>query len=105
MMTETVKVTAQGVIVPRPLIEEWGDIQEVEIEQHTDAIIIRPKGPTVNDLNERIVKEMKAAGLVEELSWSHPPVISTEQRARLAETLSQGKPLSEIVIEDREDRA
>ena len=104
-MTETIKVTTEGVVVPRPLIAEWGDIQEVEIEQHTDAIIIRPKGQTADDLHEAIVEKMKAAGLIEELPWPHPPVIPAEQRAHLAKRLSQGKLLSEIVIEDREDRA
>jgi hypothetical protein len=32
-------------------------------------------------------------------------VVSSEERARLAKKLSHGKPLSEIIIEDREDRA
>ena len=104
-MTETVKVTAQGVLVPRPLIEGWGDIQEVEIERRSDAIIIKPKGPYADHVHQRIVEGMKAAGLVEDLPWAHPPVIPAEQRAHLARTLSKGKPLSEIVIEEREDRA
>lgn len=104
-MTETVKVTAQGVLVPRLLIEGWGDIREVEIEQRRDEIIIRPKGQYADNLHQAIIEEMKAAGLIEELPWSHPPVIPAEQRARLEKTLSQGRPLSEIVIEDREDRA
>ncbi len=104
-MTETVKVTAQGILVPRPLIEGWGDIQEVEIERRSDAIIIKPKGQHTDQLRERVIQEMKAAGLIEELPWAHPPVISGEERARLAKTLSRGKPLSEIIIEEREERA
>jgi hypothetical protein len=104
-MTETVKVTAQGVLVPRPLIEGWGDIQEVEIEQRSDAIIIRPKGQYTGHVHERVIEGMKAAGLIEDLPWAHPPVIPAEQRVHLAKRLSQGKPLSEMVIEDREDRA
>jgi len=28
-----VKVTSQGVLVPRPLLAAWGDVGEVEIEQ------------------------------------------------------------------------
>lgn len=104
-MTETVKVTAQGVLVPRPLIEGWGDIQEVEIERRADAIIIKPKGQVTHQLHDRMIKEMKAAGLIEDLPWAHPPVISGKERARLAKTLSKGKPLSEIVVEEREDRA
>jgi hypothetical protein len=87
------------------LIEGWGDIQEVEIERRADAIIIKPKGQYTDHLHERVIKEMKAAGLIEELPWAHPPVIPAEERARLAKTLSTGKPLSEIIIEEREDRA
>jgi hypothetical protein len=87
-MTETIKVTVQGVLVPRPMIQAWGDVQEVEIEQRPDAIIIKPKGRPATELRERIIAEMKAAGLVEDLPW-----------------VGQGKPLSEIIIEEREDRA
>jgi hypothetical protein len=100
-----VKVTPQGVLVPRPLIAAWGDVQEVEIEQRSDAIIIKPKADRTDQLRAQIVSEMKAAGLIEDLPWAQPPVISSEERARLAKKLSQGKPLSEIIIENREDRA
>ena len=100
-----VKVTPQGVLVPRPLITAWGDIQEVEIEQHPHAIIIKPKANRARQLQAQIVSEMKAAGLIEDLPWAQPPVVSSEERARLAKKLSHGKPLSEIIIEDREERA
>ncbi|MGA9351809.1 MAG: hypothetical protein WBW48_23820 [Anaerolineae bacterium] len=59
----------------------------------------------VNQLHAQIVSEMKAAGLIEDLLWAPPPVVSVEERARLAKRLSRGKPLSEIIIEDREGRA
>jgi hypothetical protein len=48
---------------------------------------------------------MKAAGLVETLPWVRPPAASPEERARLAEKLSHGKPLSEVIIEEREEHA
>lgn len=106
-MTKVVaaKVTPQGVLVPRPLIMAWGDIQEVEIEQRPHAIIIKPKVNRVSQLHAQIVSEMKAVGLIEDLPWAQPPVVSLEERACLAKKLSPGKPLSEIIIEDREDRA
>lgn len=100
-----VKVTPQGVLVPRPLITAWGDVQEVEIEQHPNVITIRPKPTHGNGLHAQIVSEMKAAGLVEDLVWAQPPAVSSEERTRLAKKLSQGKPLSEIILEDREERA
>jgi antitoxin component of MazEF toxin-antitoxin module len=104
-MTETVKVTSQGVLVPRLLIQAWGDIQEVEIEQRPDALVIKPKRRSSAQSREKMIEEMKAAGLIEELHGAPPPKVSAEERARLAKILSQGKPLSEIIIEDREDRA
>lgn len=100
-----VKVIPQGVLVPRSLITGWGDVEEVEIEQYPNAIIIKPKANRANQLHAQIVSEMKAAGLIEDLLWAQPPVVSAEERARLAERLSRGKPLSEIIIEDREERA
>jgi hypothetical protein len=100
-----VKVTPQGVLVPRPLIAAWGDVEEVQIEQHADAIVIKPKADHPPHSHAQIVGEMKAAGLIEDLPWAQPPVVSSEERARLAEKLSHGRPLSEIIIEDRQDRA
>ncbi len=95
------KVTPQGVLVPLPFITAWGDVQEVEIEQRSNAVIIKPKANRASQLHAHIVDEMKAAGLIEDLPWAQPPVVSSEERARLAEKLSHGKPLSEIIIEDR----
>lgn len=99
------KVTSEGVLVPRPLITAWGDIQEVEIEQHPHAIVIKPKANRASQLHAQIVSDMKAEGLIEDLPWKQPPVVSSEERARLAKKLSHGKPLSEIIIEDRGNRA
>ena len=104
-MTETVKVTSQGVLVPHTLLQAWGDIQEVEIEQRSDAIIIKPKEPSAAALHEKVIAKMKAAGLIDELPWAPSRGVSAVERAELAKTLSKGKPLSEIIIEDREDRA
>lgn len=96
-----VKVTPQGVLVPHPMITAWGDVEEVEIEQHANAIIAKPKTDRADGLHAQIVNEMKAAGLIEDLPWAQPPVVPSEERARLAKKLSHGKPLSEIIIEDR----
>jgi hypothetical protein len=99
-----VKVTPNGVLVPRPLIAAWGDVKEVEIEQHPDAIIIKPKADPASQLCAQIVSKMRVAGLIEDLPWEQPPAIPPEERARLAKKLSHGRPLSEIIIEDRKDR-
>ena len=79
--------------------------EEVEIEQRSDAIIIKPKTKRASQLRAQILRKMKAAGLIEDLSWEQPPVVSPKERARLAKQLSHGQPLSEIIIEDREQPA
>ena len=68
------------------------------------------EGRTLVEINAtgmygQIVREMKADGLVETLPWAQPPTVSSAERARLAEKLSHGKPLSEDIIEEREERA
>ena len=47
---------------------------------------------------------MKAAGLVEDLRWPQPVPVSPEA-AHVCCTLSRGKPLSEVIMEDREEYA
>jgi len=100
-----VKITDEGVLIPHPLLEAWGDIQVVEIEQHADALVVKPKVNHTSRLHDRIVNEMKVAGLVEELPWAPPLAVSAEARAHLAEKLSQEQPLSELILEYREERA
>lgn len=100
-----VKITDEGVLIPHPLLEAWGNIQEVEIEQRADALVVKPKANHSSRLHDRIVDEMKAAGLIEELPWAPSPAVSAEARADLADKLSRGHPLSELMIADREDRA
>jgi hypothetical protein len=99
------KVTSRGVLVPRPLLAAWGDVEEVQIEQREDAIIIKRKESQGASVGEQIVRQMKADGLVETLPWKQRPTVSPEKRAELAEKLSRGKPFSQVIIEGREERA
>ena len=100
-----VKVTPEGVMVSHPLVDAWGEAPDLEIEQVAGALVIRPKANHTRRLYDRIVDEMKAAGLVEDLPWAQPPTISLEERASLAEKLELGRPLSELVLEEREESA
>jgi hypothetical protein len=99
------KVTPRGVLVPRALIAAWGDIREVEIEKHADTVVIRPRPSEAATWSAQVINKMKATGLIEGMPWPEPPVVSPEARARLAEKLSHGKPLSELIIEVREEYA
>jgi hypothetical protein len=92
-------------MISHPLIDAWGEASDLEIEQIADALVIRPKANHDRRLRDRIVNEMKTAGLIEDLPWAQPPTISLEERARLAEKLGHGKPLSELILEEREESA
>lgn len=105
MTVVAAKVTPRGVLVPRSLIAAWGNVREVEIEKHSGTVVIRPRPAEATPRCDQVIRKMKAAGLIEDLPWSEPPAVSPEARARLAEKLSQGKPLSEIIMEDREEYA
>lgn len=98
-------MTSEGVLIPRSLLPAWEDIKEVEIERRGDSILIKPKASGDERVRDRIVRKMKNAGLVETLPWAQPPMVSSEERARLVEKLSRGEPLSESIIAEREDRA
>jgi hypothetical protein len=92
-------MTEQGLLVPRALLQNWG---EVEIVQRSTYILIKPRQK--ENLQEQLVQEMKAVGLIVELQATPPPVLTPQERVALAQRLSQGRPLSEIVIEERADR-
>jgi membrane protein involved in colicin uptake len=112
-MSHVIRVTSKGVLVPRYLLSDWGNIKEVHVEQCADHIVIKPGAVHAGDqraVSQRadsqraeILDKMKAEGLIEEVEWSHVQVVSSQDRARLAQKLSQGKPLSQIILEDRED--
>jgi hypothetical protein len=105
MTSSDLRVTSRGVLAPRPLLAAWGDAEEVESEQREDAIIIiKPEESQAVSAGEQIVRQVKADGLVETLPWEQPPTVSPERRAELAEMLSRGKPLSQMIIEAREER-
>jgi hypothetical protein len=64
--------------------------------------VVKPKAD-LGQLHDRIVDEMKTAGLIEDLPWEAPAEVSAEVRACLTERLGHGRPLSKLIIEDRVD--
>ena len=105
MTIVAVKVTQRGVLVSRELIAALGNVQEVQIESRPDAVVITRKAAHGDTWRAEALDKMKAAGLIEDLPWAQPISVSPETRARVAEALSRGKPLSEIIMEDREEYA
>ncbi len=101
----TARMTSQGLLIPRTAISEWLG-QEIEVIKDQERIIIRPR-TTPRTERERVLQVLETAGLLlppEPLPPSHTPV-SLEEQAELARKFSVGHPLSEIIIEERADRA
>jgi hypothetical protein len=99
-----VQITPQGLLIPHAVIREWLE-RGIEVTKDQERIIIQPRPEPSND-RERILQILEASGLLlpsEPLPASHRP-LSAEGQAELAHKFSVGRPLSEIVIEERADR-
>ncbi len=99
------QMVPQGLLVPRSALGEWLE-RGVEAVKEKERIVIRPKSVTLDE-REQVLRILEEAGLLlppEPLPASHAP-ISAEKRAELGRKFSVGRPLSELIIEDREDRA
>ncbi len=97
------RVVPQGLLIPRAAIQEWLE-RGVEVVKDKERIVIQPKPAPVTE-RERVLQILEASGLLVKPQWepTSPPV-SPAERAELAKKFSVGRPLSEIVIEEREER-
>ena len=98
------QVVPEGLLVPRSVLGEWLE-RGVDVVKEKERIVIRPR-PVMLDEREEAIRILEEAGLLlppEPLPASYVP-ISAEKRAELSRKFSVGRPLSELVIEDREDR-
>ncbi len=102
--TITTQMTPQGLLVPRSALSEWLE-RGVETVREKEQIVIRPKS-VARDEREEAIRILAEAGLLVKPDWelTTPPVSDIELE-ELARKFSVGRPLSEIIIEDREDRA
>lgn len=98
-----VQVTPEGLLIPRAAINEWLE-GGIEVVKEEERIVIQPR-PAPPTERERVLQILEEAGLLVKPQWepTSPPV-SDAELAKLAEKLSIGRPLSEIVIEEREER-
>lgn len=103
MTTEIIaQVTPQELRIPLAELEAWKDA-ELEMVREKHEIVIRPKSVFPSE-HERVQQMLRETGLLYETHWKVGPAVSPEELARLAEKLSQGPPLSELIIAEREDR-
>lgn len=97
-----VQMVPQGVLVPRSAVSEWLE-QGIEAIKDGGRIIIRPRSSEAERL--RVIQILDEAGLLVQPDWevASPPV-SDAELAELSDKFSVGRPLSEIVIEERNER-
>jgi len=100
--TIAVRMTLQGLLIPRTALGDWYT-KELEAVWEKQKIVIRPKSTPANT-RDQVRQILRAAGMLYKPDWEMPPPVPPEERARLAKKLAQGRPLSEIIIADREDR-
>jgi hypothetical protein len=94
-----VKVTDEGLFIPHEAFESFG---EIEVVRTPDSIIIQPKYKS----RQEILQVLQKTGLLLNRQQVLFPQrsVSPDEQAELAHKFSAGRPLSEIIIEEREER-
>jgi hypothetical protein len=100
--TITLQKTSKGLLIPRTALGDW-DRQELEAVWEEEQIVIRPKATAASGTRPQVRQILREAKLLYEPNWEQPPVVSSEERAELAQKLAGDPPLSEIIINDRQD--
>ena len=97
------QMTPQGLLIPRAAVQEWL-AQGLEIVKDKQHIVIQPRLIPLTE-HEQVKQILEQSGRLVTLDWppTSPPLTDTE-RAELAQKFSVGQPLSEIIIEERNER-
>ncbi|HOU15903.1 MAG TPA: hypothetical protein PKZ84_22590 [Anaerolineae bacterium] len=102
MATEIIaQVTSQEVRIPLDGLEAWKD-KELEMVRERSMLVIRPRKLEPRQERELAIQALREDGLLAEIKHApiYPPIAPGE-RAELSRKLSAGRPLSELVIEER----
>lgn len=94
------KMTSEGLLIPRDALQGWDEVEVIKEEE--EPITIRPQALTSQQERALAIQALRKDKLLADVDWepAQPPA-TPEERAELAEKLSAGRPLSEIVIEER----
>jgi hypothetical protein len=99
------EMTSAGLLILRAALYDWQD-KDIEVVRDGRRIIIQPKSEAAHE-RERVLSVLETAGLLppkDSLPPHHSPV-SPDERAELGRKFSEDRPLYEIVIDERDDRA
>ena len=102
LTTLTLDKTAEGLFVPSELVAGW---KQVEAIRYPDYVVLRAKSNRTASQRKKVISALRNAGLIVELDWEVPPLVSAKERAVIAQKLSGDPPLSQLVLSEREDRA
>ena len=97
-----VQMTAKGLLLSYSMLQDW---EEIEIIAETRRIIIRPKISSSSE-RQQVLQTLESCGFLssaEPFPADYTPLSATEQ-VELAQAFSVGKPLSTMIIEEREGR-
>ena len=96
------RITPEGLVIPHAAIREWLE-QGIEVIKDEERIVIQPQSASLTE-REHVLQILEEDGLLVKPEWqpTSPPV-SDAELSELAKKLSVGRPLSEIVIEEREE--
>ncbi len=98
----TGQMTPQGLLIPLAELRDWQDT-ELEIVREGQKIVIRPKS-TLPPTRAKVRAMLRESGMLYESERVTLSVVSQVERAQLAEKLTQGRSISELIIAGREDR-
>jgi hypothetical protein len=99
-----VKITRQGLLIPLAAIHEWLEGGDLEVIKESQRIIIQPKPAPALTERAQVLQILEKAGLIvppEHLPPAHKPV-SPEEQMELARKFSIGRPLSELILKERQ---
>ena len=98
--TITTQMTPQGLLVPRSALGEWLE-RGVDVVKEKERIVIRPR-PVKPDECEEAIQILEEAGLLVKPDWEPAvPPVSDAELEELARKFSVGRPLSQLVMEER----
>jgi hypothetical protein len=99
------QITPAGLLIPRAALVDWQD-KDIEVVRDGRRIIIQPKSEAVQE-RERVLDALETAGLLlpKDTLPPGPRPVTPDERTALGRKFNEGRPLYEIVIEERDDRA
>jgi hypothetical protein len=96
------QMTVKGLLLSYSMLRDW---EEIEIIAEAHRIVIQPRATSASE-RQQVLQTLESYGFLspaESLPVDYIPLSAAEQ-TELAQAFSRGKPLSTIIIEERDAR-